>query len=94
MARTKAFIVVNNTVLATLPDAIQIMDGGALLGGYVWCGRIGAWNAVLMTTTDARLTTFDTAAGAGCVTGSDAAVPGGVGGSVGADGASTAGLGR
>lgn len=67
MARTKAFIVVNNTLLATLPAAIQVVDNGVLIGGYSWVGRIATWNALIVTTTDAQLTTFDTAAGAGCV---------------------------
>lgn len=63
MARIKAFCVVNDTVMGNLPDSIHVVDNGTLIGGYSWVGKIGAWNALLLTTTDARLTTVETAAG-------------------------------
>jgi len=68
VAKIKAFVVVNNAVLATLPGAIQLPDDdGVLVGGYNWVGRIATWNALLVTTTDAQLTAWDATAGAGCV---------------------------
>lgn len=63
MARVKAFAVVNDSVMDNLPASIQVQDGGKLIGGYSWVGKIGAWNAVLLTTTPARLTTVENAAG-------------------------------
>lgn len=67
MARVKAFCVVNNTILAGLPASIQVVDSGALVGGYTWIGRVGVWSGLLITTTDAQLTAWDAASGAGCV---------------------------
>lgn len=67
MAKVKAFIVVNNVALATLPAAIQVTDSGALVGGYSWVGNVGVWNGLIVTTTDAQLTVFDASAGARCV---------------------------
>ncbi len=63
MARIKAFAVVNDSVMDQLPGSIQVVDGVELIGGYSWVGRIGAWNALLLTTTPARLTTVENAAG-------------------------------
>ena len=63
MAKIKAFAVVNDSVMGNLPGSIQVQDGGRLIGGYSWVGKIGAWNAILLTTTPGRLTTVENAAG-------------------------------
>lgn len=70
MARTKAFCLVHDNVMSQLPDSIQVnflpaggQGGGQLIGGYSWVGKIGVWNAVLLTTTDARLDAVEAAAG-------------------------------
>lgn len=67
MAKIKAFAVVNNTVLSTLPADIQTDHNGSLLGGYVWVGRVGAWNGLLITTTDTKLDEWKIAAGNGAL---------------------------
>lgn len=63
MARVKAFAVVNDSVMDNLPGSIQVQDGGRLIGGYSLVGKIGAWNAILLTTTPARLTIVENTAG-------------------------------
>lgn len=63
MAITKAFALVHDTVLDQLPGAVQANEAGTLRGGYSWIGKIGAWNAVILVSTVARLNTVEANAG-------------------------------
>jgi hypothetical protein len=65
MARVKAFCVVNNNTLSTMPAGIQADHNGTLIGGYVWFGRVGVWNGLLITTTDTQLAAWNAATGNG-----------------------------
>lgn len=55
----KAFILVHNTVFDQLTETVLVRVNGELRGGWVWAGKLGQWNAVLVTTTENRLDAID-----------------------------------
>lgn len=55
----KAFILVHNTVFDQLTETVLVRVNGELRGGWVWAGKLGQWNAVLVTTTENRLDVID-----------------------------------
>lgn len=64
---TKAFIVANDTVFAQFPDAVQGVENGVVRGGYVFIGKVGVWNALLVVSPDTKFDELEQSAGNGMV---------------------------